>query len=368
MRLLWFSWKDIRHPNAGGAERVTDTILSRLVRDGHTVCLITSRYDNAAKEDEINGYRVIRVGNRVTVYMKAFFTYRKNFRGWADMVIDEMNTIPFFCLWYAKEPACMFVHQLCRRVWFYQIFLPLGLVGYFLEYLYLRGLHRSHVITVSESTKKDLLHFGFFKENISIIPESVGMEPLPHAPEHEIPKTIISLSSLRPTKRVHHVIDAFEIAKKRVPELRMIVIGKPNGRYGKKLVKKMRSSAYAPDLDYHDYVDEETKKELLKKADILCAAAVKEGWGLTVTEANTQGVPAIVYDVDGLRESVQDGQTGVVVKPTRQAMADAIIRLVNAPKLYNTFSQNSWEWSKTFTREKTYKAFLQQITTFVHHE
>ena len=40
--------------------------------------------------------------------------------------------------------------------------------------------------------------------------------------------------------------------------------------------------------------------------------SVKEGWGLIVTEAGSQGTPAIVYDVDGLRDIVVESETGVI--------------------------------------------------------
>ena len=39
-----------------------------------------------------------------------------------------------------------------------------------------------------------------------------------------------------------------------------------------------------------------------------------EGWGLCVLEAAALGVPTVAYDVDGLRDSVRDGQTGWLVK------------------------------------------------------
>jgi hypothetical protein len=56
--------------------------------------------------------------------------------GWADIVIDETNTIPFFAKYYVKEPHLMFFHQLCREIWFYQMRFPLSLIGYLLEPLY----------------------------------------------------------------------------------------------------------------------------------------------------------------------------------------------------------------------------------------
>jgi hypothetical protein len=90
-------------------------------------------------------------------------------RGRPNLVIDEVNSIPFFAKFYAKEKNILLVHQLCRQIWFYQMFFPLSLIGYLLEPLYLRLLSDRKVITVSESTKRDLTRFGFKAENTSIM-------------------------------------------------------------------------------------------------------------------------------------------------------------------------------------------------------
>lgn len=42
MNILWFTWKDMKHPEKGGAELVTAEITKRLVQDGHQVKIITA--------------------------------------------------------------------------------------------------------------------------------------------------------------------------------------------------------------------------------------------------------------------------------------------------------------------------------------
>ena len=121
MKILWFTFKDMRHPQAGGAEIINEEIAKRLVRDGHEVRLIVGGFKGCLPEETIDGYTVIRMGGTYTVYVYAFFYYLKHLRGWADLVIDEMNTIPFCAKWYVKEKNIMFVHQLCREIWFYQM-------------------------------------------------------------------------------------------------------------------------------------------------------------------------------------------------------------------------------------------------------
>jgi len=95
MKILWLNWKDIQHPQAGGAEVVTDQIASRLARDGNEVILLSGA-GRGVKGDQIHGYKVFRLGNKFSLYWKAFRYYKKYLQDWADIIIEEVNTIPFF--------------------------------------------------------------------------------------------------------------------------------------------------------------------------------------------------------------------------------------------------------------------------------
>lgn len=71
MRVLWFSWRDIKHPEAGGAEVFTYEVMQRLIKQGYSFTLFTSGYRDAQSDDNINGIDVIRGGGKYTVYSKA---------------------------------------------------------------------------------------------------------------------------------------------------------------------------------------------------------------------------------------------------------------------------------------------------------
>ena len=102
MNIVWFSWKDLSHPEAGGAEKITHNLLSRLSSDGHKVTLLTSRPKIAGEllpeKVERAGYTIVRGGGRLSVYVKAHNYFNKNFKiknNMPDLVIDECNTLPF---------------------------------------------------------------------------------------------------------------------------------------------------------------------------------------------------------------------------------------------------------------------------------
>ena len=366
MHILWFTWKDLNHPQAGGAERVNEEIARHLAQDGHKVILLVGGFRGGIAEEEREGYRIIRLGNRYTVYWHAYRYYKRHLQGWADLVIDEMNTVPFFCKYYVKERNIVFAHQLCRKIWFYQMPFPASLIGYLVELIYLYLLADRIVIVVSESTKQDLMRSGFTDGRIHIISESIALKPvssLGSATKFNYP-TLLSLGAIRPMKRTADQISAFEIAKEKIPHLRLIVAGTAIGRYGKKVLHMIENSSYAADIEYVGPVDEREKVRLMAMSHLLMVTSVKEGWGLIVTEANSQGTPAVVYGVDGLRDSVQDGKTGVVTKEnTPVALAREIIAILNDDARYKALRHSAWDDSKEYNSENCYQDFLEVVVS-----
>jgi len=361
-KILWFTWKDKKNPLAGGAEIVNEELAKRLVQDGHKVKLIVGGYKNAKEKEVIDGYEIIRVGGRWTVYWQTYIYYKQNLEGWADLVIDEINTIPFFAKFYVKEKNILFIHQLCREIWFYQMFFPLNWIGYLIEPLYLRLLNDRQVITVSDSTKKDLKTLGFKK--IKIISEGIEIEPikdLDKIKKYEKP-TILSLGSIRAKKKTKDILRAFNLAKKEIKDLELLIAGDSNDIYGKEFLEELEKSEYKKDIKYLGRVSIDKKIELMQKSHFILVTSVKEGWGLIVTEANSQGTPAIVYNVDGLRDSVIDNKTGIICSEnTPQNLSSNMIKLLTNQNLYDKIRKESWEFSKKINFEQSYQDFIKII-------
>lgn len=387
MKILWFNWKDIRHPDAGGAEVVNHELARRLAADGHEVIFVVADFKASPvsrSPEHTDGYSVIRVGNRFTVYWHAYRYYLRYLKGWADLVIDEVNTIPFFAKFYVQEKNIIFAHQLAREIWFHEMPFPLSLVGYLIEPLYLRLLSNKTAITVSASSKRSLMRYGFREKNIRIISEGITIKPLEDLTEKSPAPSLLYFGSLRSMKRPDQVIKAFEIIKSKsvtlpvrrvtlspskggtvyfdklsmTNNLKLIIAGSASTSYGKKILQMIKESPYAKDIIYKGRVADEEKTTLMREATLLCVTSVKEGWGLVVTEANSQGTPAIVYNVDGLRDSVRDDDTGIVCKENTPAnLAKNILHLLNNRDEYERLRHNAWNWSKKITFTKSHEDF-----------
>src|SRR5579883_455916 len=92
MDILILNWKDIKNPAKGGAEVIAFEFAKRLVRDGHSVTFFSRSFKNAKPDEILDGVRIIRRGNLLSVYLKAYLYY-KNLKKKPDKVIDMVNTI-----------------------------------------------------------------------------------------------------------------------------------------------------------------------------------------------------------------------------------------------------------------------------------
>ena len=119
----------------GGAEVFTREITTRWAKAGHQVTLFTATYPGAKSEELVEGVRIVRSGGRFSVYLKAKKFYSERFRREGfDVIIDEINTRPFFAQKFADNGEKVFalIHQLAREYWFYETHFPISYLGYHL--------------------------------------------------------------------------------------------------------------------------------------------------------------------------------------------------------------------------------------------
>jgi len=362
MNVVWFSWKDISHPESGGAETVSHEIMLRMVRDGHSVTLITSGYKGSGDKRTHKGIETFYTGGRYSVYIKASLLYRKKLRKKVDLVVDEMNTLPFFAALYTKAPKkVLLAYQLAREVWFYQMIFPLSIIGYIFEPIMLRVIGKAYNLAITESlsSKKDMERHGI--ANVNVFRVGMAMDPVSELSKKRHKNIILSLGSVRPMKRTLEAVKAFEAAHTAQPELRLVIAGDISSNYAKKVLEYIARSSHKNSITVAGRVSTDKRLELMREAGVIIVTSVKEGWGLIVTEANSQGTPAIAYDVDGLRDSVKDLTTGLITPNNQpELMGKAILDLLNSND-YETIRLNAWKSSFQYTFDNSYADFIKVI-------
>ena len=303
MRILMLSWRDMKNPLKGGAEIVTDAYLKGLAERNHDVVLFSSAFDGAA-EEEYNGYKILRKGGKLGVYWHGLIYAKKNENSF-DVIIDQVNTIPFFTpLLIKKEKRIAFFHQLCLDVWFYETMLPVAAIGFVSELIYLKLYRNTKCIAVSESTKRDLINHTWNEEsNILVLENQIDFKPVKKPGKKE--KSFVFCGRLKKSKRVEDCINALALLGNN--ETKLYIIGDGDESY--KLSLKRLASELKLDgrVIFTGQIDLKERNKIMSKCIALLGTSVREGWGLIVTEANANGTVAITYDVPGLRDSNKTG-------------------------------------------------------------
>jgi len=316
MKILIFNWQDIRNPLAGGAEVHLHEIFSRIAGMGHRVTLFCSSFPGAAVEETIDGIRVIREGGRHLFNFRVPIRYWRQFRreGY-DVVIDDMNKIPFFTPLFVREPLVVLIHHLFETVIFREIFFPLALYVYLAERAAVALCRRRGValFAVSPSTKAALIEKGLASEKIDIVPNCVdhdlyrpGGEPRSRTP------LVGYFGRLKKYKSVDHLIRAFAGICEMVPDASLIIIGEGDDR--RSLEELAGKLGIREKVRFTGFVDEQQKVRLLQEVWFLVNPSSVEGWGLTVIEANACGTAVIASDVPGLRDAIRNGETGILYR------------------------------------------------------
>ena len=165
--------------------------------------------------------------------------------------------------------------------------------------------HRhSLVLTVSASTAHELQSLGVDRERIRLLHNGVAPvgQPSPRSPD----PLFLALGRLAEYKRIDLLLRLWDRVRPVVGG-RLVIAGEGPERG--------RLEALAgPGVTFTGRVSEAEKHRLLGAAWLLVHPALIEGWGIVVTEAALRGTPAVGFDVPGLRDSVEQGQTGLLAR------------------------------------------------------
>ena len=377
LRILWLNWRCIKHPLAGGAEVYTHEIAKRLAAQGHEIVLVTSRPRDLPREETIDGYRVVRVGGRYTVYLRAKSVYHElRERGWRpDIVIDEVNTIPFLTPLYVEEPIAMLIHQLCKECWRYAVHPLAQPVGWWLE----KKLHRIYVksakngklravITVSQSTKQDLIELGYPEELIQIVPNGLDWNLYRDCTElcKDKEDLAVYVGRITPYKRLEDLVKAWSLAEQEHKDAKLVIAGRAQPKYLKKLLH-LAQKLNLKRIEFRTNISQQEKKLLLAKAKILVYTSTREGWGQTVIEAAACKTPTVAYNVPGLRDSVKHMETGMLVEIGNiEQLTKAVTQLLTDHSLRNRLAENAYRYAQSFNWDNTAEKFLKAIEGVVH--
>lgn len=314
MKVLLLNWRDVKHPSGGGAEVWAHHVAEGLVELGHSVTFHAAAVEGQPTREVMNGVEIVRGGSRIGVYgaaKKFFLANEEKF----DVILEEINTKPFFSHRWGKTPSVPMIHQVAREVWRFEAPLPIALLGRFvLEPLWLRKFRHARVMTLSPSSADSLRQYGLTDLTV-VLPGSDDTEVRVQQ-KNSVP-TVCFLGRLVKSKRPDHAIEAFRVLRQEFPaaELWMMGSGQMAGKLAHDLPQGVRLLGR---------VSTDERQQRLASSHVLVATTVREGWGLNVSEAAAVGTPTIGYNSPGLIDSIPMSG-GVAVPQNPEDLGNALV-------------------------------------------
>jgi glycosyltransferase involved in cell wall biosynthesis len=335
VKILATNWLDRDNPQAGGAELHFFELFRRLVKRGHMVTLVTSGFPGGASQATMDGIDVWRYGSRYSFAVLGRGAIRNLLRedGY-DVVVEDINKLPLYTPTLTTLPVYVIVPHLFGSTAFREATWPVAAVVWLAE-LAIPGTYRSATFhAISQSTRDDLVRRGIAADRIRVVYPGVDAQRLaPDAGTARAPEpTFLYLGRLKRYKGVDAAIRAVALARGNGCALKLDIAGEGTDRARlETLVTQLR---LGDAVRFLGFVPEVAKRELMRRAWAVVLPSAKEGWGISNVEAAACGTPAVAADTPGLRESVRDHETGLLVPyGDAAALADALTQLARAPDL-----------------------------------
>jgi len=332
VRILLVNWRDRTNPQAGGAEVHLHEIFGRLAARGHEVHLLVSGYPGAAAEASLDGMVVHRAAGEYGFTLAGRRAFARLARALApDVVVEDVNKVPLYLPLVWRGPLVLLVPHLFGTTAFREAPWPVALAVWAAERPMPAVYRRASVHAISDSTRDDLVGRGFAREAIRVI--YPGVDAARYAPAAGTARAarprFLYVGRLKRYKAVETAIHAVTMLRASGhPDAELWIAGSGSDRARLERLASREGAPGAGGVTFLGRVSEERKLELYREAWAVVFPSPKEGWGITNLEAAGCGTPAVASDSPGLRESVRQGETGLLVPHgDAGAMAAALGRL-----------------------------------------
>jgi glycosyltransferase involved in cell wall biosynthesis len=324
-RVQLLAWRDIDDPEAGGSELHAHQVASMWAAAGLDVTVRTSAVPGGPVTVWRDRYRAVRRGGRYAVFPLGAFEALTAGRQRPDGLVEIWNGMPFLSPLWRRGARVVFLHHVHAEMWRMVLSPALARVGQLVERRIAPPLYRrTRVVTLSESSRQEIAAvLGL--ERVEVVPPGIDPRFTPGPGRAPVP-TVVAVGRLVPVKRFPLLVEVLAAARRRVPELRAVIVGEGYARHG---LERAVDDAGAG--DWIELAGRCTVEELVghyRRAWVLTSASQREGWGMTVTEAAACATPAVVTDIPGHQDSVTHGVTGLLAR-TAPELADALVAVLS---------------------------------------
>ena len=377
---------DEYYPDIGGAARYAFELSLQLVKLGIEIVVITHAHPGQLEEEEIAGVKIKRVKGLVLSNphrAASLLLFRRCHKyildGKFDVVhgLDVYSSMALMAVRFAHRhriPCVITCHTVMNST--FLIYLQ-RLVGWALR---LRRADR--LIAVSQASAHFSHLLGFPEKRITVVPNGVDLSCFNGEVDAVVMREelgigdeplVVTASRLIKRKSPDLLISAFARVLKVVPDAKLVIAG--SGREEDNLSRQIKGLNIINSVFMVGKLPKEKVAQLMAAADVFVLPSKMESFGLSLLEASAAGVPVVCSNAGGVPEVFQDGFNALLYPPgDDNAMAKAIICLIQDRELAKTISANAVETASRFTWEmaaertlRVYEEVLQENASSCSH-
>ncbi|MDD5331729.1 MAG: glycosyltransferase family 4 protein [Candidatus Nanoarchaeia archaeon] len=362
MKILLLNWRDIKNPDAGGAELYLHNLFTNLA-EKNEVYWYCSAFKRCKKKEKYDNINFIRNGTRVTVVFYAFFHYLFNNY---DFVVEAYNGVPWGTPMYiGKKKIGIFFHKL-GDIYLKELGRGIGWFPRFFEKRIMKLIYKNmKFITISESSKEDFVKLGLNKNKIEIVNPGVEYHGLKKEEKTKEP-TICFVGRLNKYKSIPVLIKAMPLVLEKIKNAKLLIVGRGDKEEElKRLVKELKLEN---SVKFLGFIPNPELSKIYGSSWVLVNTSLKEGWGLTAIEASASGTVVINSNVPGLKETVKDDETGFLYEYGNvKELSEKIIKVLIDSKLRKRFEDNGIKFAKQFEWERSREKFGSIIKNLINN-
>ena len=211
----------------------------------------------------------------------------------------------------------------------------------------------NHIVTPTESIRQMLLDVGV-RGPVTAVPTGIDLRPYQQADGQAIrekygwgqDKVLVSIGRMAPEKNWTTLLDAMAQVCEQRHDVRLVLIG--SGPQAKELEEYAAKLGIGDKVQFTGLVPMDAVPAHLKAADMFVFASISETQGLVTMEAMSAGLPVVAVDATGTSDEVTDGEQGLLTENDSDALAQAILKVLDDPALYARLKDGATRKAQSF--------------------
>ena len=335
-------------PIGGGGGWVSHFLGKHFAAAGHDVHLITSKFRDCPKDEEVEGFHVHRVRalrkspdicavHEMLTYAISSSLYGLRFAkqfqpdivqvffgipaGGGAYLLQKRRNVPYVVFLGGRDVPSRNPDPPYYK-WLYLLLKPM-----------IRAIWRNAATVVSCSDGlRELARETDADVKIEVIPDAVDLETFAPVQRDTCRKKVrvLTIGRLIPRKGFQFLIRALpQIIDKAAHNFEIEIVG--DGPYHGELLRLAENLGVASHIHFAGSVPYPKLPQKYRDADLLILPSLAEGMPLVVLEAMGTGLPIVASRVQGIDELVADGVNGALFDPGDiDGLAHALVKLINA--------------------------------------